>query len=97
MKLSKKEFVLLAGCDPDLPVQGSYVVSSIKELIKKVQRNWRFPASRIREAAKEALQDPDGSSSAVQVPSICRDCEFKKECKEKGWSYHIAFDIEETE
>jgi len=93
----EKEFVLLAGCDPDLPVQGSYVVSSIKELIEKVQRDWRFPASRIKEAAREALQDPDGSSSAVQVPSVCRDCERKKECQKRGWTYRLAFDIEDEE
>lgn len=93
----KKEFILLAGCDPDLPVQGSYVVSSIKELINKIQKDWKLPISRIRQAAREALQDPNGSSSAVPVPSICRDCERKKECQKQGWTYHLAFDIEEED
>jgi len=92
-RIKKREFLLVAGCDPDPAVQKSYIVDTLKELIKEVQQEWNLPASRIREAAREAILNPDGSSSYISVPSICRDCEFKNECKQKGWMYRIAFDI----
>lgn len=92
-KKFKKEFLLVAGCDPDPALQKSYVADTLKDLIKKIQEEWSFPASRIREAAKEALLAHNGAGSYTPVPSICRNCSFKNECKQKGWIYRIAFDI----
>jgi len=96
-RIKRREFLLVAGCDPDPAIQSYIEADTLKDLVEKVKKEWNLPASRIREAAKEALLDPNGSSSYIPVPSICKNCEFRKKCRKKGWVYRIAFDILQEE